>query len=54
MGKILGTSKLSRKGQVTIPKTVRILLELKEGDIIVFELKENNQITIKKGEITIK
>ncbi len=46
--KILGTSKLSRKGQVTIPKTARIILDLKEGDTVVFVLREN-EVIIRKA-----
>lgn len=48
MGRILGVSKVTRKYQATIPKAVRELLGIEEGDLLVFEL-ENNRIYIRKG-----
>ena len=48
MEKKLGESKVTRRYQVTIPKTVRVFLEIKEGDIVEFILKENNEIVIRK------
>ncbi len=35
------TSKLSSKGQTTIPLAVRAALDLKKGDEIAYEIKEN-------------
>jgi len=49
MGKILGVSKVTRKFQVTIPKTVRVLLEIQEGDLVVFELTEDGKIILRKS-----
>ncbi len=45
---VLGTSTLTYKFQVTIPKRVRRDFLLKEGDILVF-LKENGKLTIRKA-----
>jgi len=50
MEKILGISKLTSKGQITIPKNVRELLNLKPGDIIVF-VEKNGEITIRRSEL---
>lgn len=40
-------SKISSKGQVTVPKNVRSLLKLKEGDRVVFKIVDN-QVVVKK------
>ena len=48
--KVIGRSKLSRKYQITVPKTVRVFLEIKEGDTIEFVLDENNKVYIRKTE----
>jgi len=45
--KVIGESKLTRKGQVTIPKVVRVLLELQPGDKIRF-LLEDYKVYIEK------
>ncbi len=42
------TSKITSKGQITLPKAVRKLLNVQEGNVIVFE-KENDKIVIKPG-----
>jgi len=42
------TSKITSKGQITLPKEVRKLLNVQEGNVIVFE-KENDKIVIKPG-----
>ena len=47
MRKVLGKAKLSKKHQITIPKTVRIILELEPEDTILFIL-ENEKIVIEK------
>lgn len=44
-------SKISSKGQVTIPKSIRDRLELSEGDRIVF-LEENGRIILSKASLT--
>lgn len=43
------TSKLTSKGQVTIPKAVRDSLGLKEGDELIFRV-EDNRATISKPQ----
>jgi len=48
--KILGISKLTSKGQITIPKNVREKLKLKQGDIIVF-VEKNGEIIIRRSEL---
>ena len=45
---ILGTSKLSVKCQVTIPKDARKMLGVKEGDRLVF-VNENGKLVIRKA-----
>lgn len=35
---------LTRKGQVTIPKQVREALGLKDGDTVVFELRDREAV----------
>ena len=41
------TSKITGKGQVTIPKTIRDTLNVKEGDYISYEARDS-EIAIKK------
>jgi AbrB family looped-hinge helix DNA binding protein len=43
------TSKITSKGQITLPKEVRKLLNVQEGNVIVFE-KENDKIVIKPAK----
>ncbi|MBN2710620.1 MAG: AbrB/MazE/SpoVT family DNA-binding domain-containing protein [Calditrichaceae bacterium] len=42
-------STLTQKGQITIPKRVRKILNIEQGDEILFEISDKNVI-IKKGE----
>jgi AbrB family looped-hinge helix DNA binding protein len=46
--KILGTSKLSHKNQVTVPKDVRETFKLEANDIVVFA-EENGKLTLSKN-----
>ena len=46
--KMLGSAKLSTKGQVTIPVAARQKFNLKIGDIILF-LEENGKLVLRKG-----
>lgn len=46
------TAKITSKGQITLPKEVRKLLDVKEGSVVVFE-KEDDRIVIKTAK-TIK
>ncbi|WP_455919159.1 AbrB/MazE/SpoVT family DNA-binding domain-containing protein [Priestia megaterium] len=41
------TSKLSIKGQITIPKYIRSLLNVKPGERVAF-IEENSEIIIRK------
>ncbi|HLF85914.1 MAG TPA: AbrB/MazE/SpoVT family DNA-binding domain-containing protein [Nitrospiria bacterium] len=43
------TAKITSKGQITIPKEVRKILDLHTGSVIVFE-KEENKIVIKPAK----
>ena len=41
------TSRLSRKGQVTIPKAVRETLQLNPGDMVVYQVS-NGVVTLRR------
>ena len=43
----MATATLTSKGQITIPKTVRDALELREGDKVDFMLTENGEALLK-------
>ena len=45
---ILGTSKITAKCQITIPKAVRNVCEFSEGDLVVFEM-DNGRLYIKSN-----
>jgi len=49
----LGTSKVTRKFQATVPKAVRKHLSLNDGDLLVF-LKDDDEILLKKGRVKIE
>lgn len=40
------TAKITSKGQITLPKEVRKILDVHEGSVVVFE-KEDDKIVIK-------
>jgi len=46
-------STITRKGQVTIPKPLREKLQIKEGDNLVFEMKDSLLILKKKERKSI-
>ena len=48
----IGTSKITRKFQATIPKAVRKHLSLDNGDLVVF-VKVQNEIVLKRGTVRI-
>lgn len=48
----LGTSKVTRKFQATVPKAVRKHLSLENGDLLVY-LIDDNEIILKKGSVII-
>jgi AbrB family looped-hinge helix DNA binding protein len=39
---------ITQKGQVTIPKPIRNILKVKQGDVIIFEVEEDKVIVKKK------
>lgn len=43
------TAKISSKGQITLPKEVRKLLDLQTGSVVVFE-KEDDKVVIKPAQ----
>lgn len=46
---IIGTSVISEKGQITIPKEIRDRLGIVQGDRLIFNLEENEIIIRKSG-----
>ncbi len=44
------TSRLTSKGQTTIPSEVRKSLELKDGDLLFYEIESENLVRIRKLE----
>ena len=46
---IIGTSSISEKGQITIPKEIRDKLGIMQGDRLIFDLKGNKIIIRKSG-----
>jgi len=45
----MSVSKLTTKFQATIPQDVRARLKLKAGDRIIFEVKKDNRIEVRKA-----
>lgn len=45
---VLGTSTITRKSQLTVPRKAREKFKLKEGDLIMF-IEENERLYIVKG-----
>ena len=46
---IIGTSSISEKGQITIPKEIRDKLGIMQGDRLIFDLKGDKIIIRKSG-----
>jgi antitoxin PrlF len=46
----IATSKLTSKGQATVPSSVRKRLALKPGDTVIFEESESGIVSIRKAE----
>ncbi len=42
--------RVSKKGQIVIPKEIRNLLGIKEGDYVIFRIVEGNKVYIEKIE----
>jgi AbrB family looped-hinge helix DNA binding protein len=49
---IVGSSTVTRRGQITIPKDLRKKYEIKTGDIIYF-IELNGDLLIKRGPIKL-
>ncbi len=48
------TAKISSKGQIVIPKTIRDHLDLEPGDIVDFIVKDNGDVIIKPATRDIR
>lgn len=48
----IGSSKLTGKFQATIPKSVRGILKLDTGDLLVF-VRDHDQIVVKRGKVKV-
>jgi len=48
MAKFLGSGKVTRSDQVTIPKDAREKFMIKKGDFLLF-YEEDGKLTVKKG-----
>lgn len=44
------TSRLTAKGQTTIPSEIRKSLELHEGDLLFYEIESDNVVRLRKLE----
>ncbi|MGO9646365.1 MAG: AbrB/MazE/SpoVT family DNA-binding domain-containing protein [Candidatus Bathyarchaeia archaeon] len=53
MLQVIGDSRLSGKCQVTIPKRVREVLNVKDGDLLVF-VNDRGNICLKRGKVQIE
>jgi len=51
--KHLGTSKVTGKSAITIPKPVREILKISNGDLVVFVMY-NDQVVVKRGKVKIE
>ena len=49
----IAATRMSRKGQITVPKKVKENLGAVEGDYIIF-LKEGNRIYVEAGQLAFK
>ena len=49
----LGYSKLSRKHQITVPKSVCDALKLHTGDLVVF-VRRNRFVVLSKGKLQVE
>lgn len=47
-------AKISKKGQVTIPKEIRSILHVNSGDYITFGISNKNIIIVNRKEVEIK
>ncbi|UCD07599.1 MAG: type II toxin-antitoxin system PrlF family antitoxin [Candidatus Aenigmatarchaeota archaeon] len=47
---VVGTSVITKQGQITIPKDIRKKLGIKKGDMIQFVITVNGNVIIRKME----
>ncbi|HET6589369.1 MAG TPA: AbrB/MazE/SpoVT family DNA-binding domain-containing protein [Candidatus Nitrosocosmicus sp.] len=52
-GKVIGDSRILKRGMVTIPVKVREKLQVKEGDFLVYTETRNGNIIVKKAVFDI-
>ncbi len=50
--KQLGTSRVTSRCQVTVPRSVRQLMKLNRGDLLVF-VARRKEVVLKKGQVKI-
>lgn len=53
MNEHIAEAKISSRGQIAIPKKIKDMLKIEDGDYIIFE-KKGNDICIKIGKIVLK
>ena len=51
--KRLGAAKVTGKSSITIPKLVREILKIDDGDLVVFVMS-NDEIVVKRGKVQIE
>jgi AbrB family looped-hinge helix DNA binding protein len=50
----MSTSKITSKGQITLPKAVRDFLKLGIGDVVDFVIKENQEVLLRPKTMTLQ
>ncbi len=50
----MSTSKITSKGQITLPKAVRDFLKLGVGDTVDFVIKENHEVLLRPKTIDLR
>lgn len=48
----IGTTKMTRKGQITIPAAIRDALDIHEGDVLVVE-QVDDQVVVKRARTSV-
>jgi antitoxin PrlF len=46
------TTKITARGQVTVPERIRRALQLSAGDAVEFQLKDNGELVLRKADAT--
>jgi len=47
---VIGTSTITKQGQITIPKEIRKKFGMKKGDMIQFMITDNGNLIVRKME----